>query len=196
MPGIPLPSGTTLPLNPPFLFFESGWQSVPQYFTGFIGTLDAAGDATAVLHVPPAPWLGFYNVSADVRHVVAVRVRLNIGFVGNSVTTVITGSPPASITAVDPPSASAIGGTGLAISGSGFHAGSTVRIGGTPAPDVTVISSSLVECTVPPGVVGPATVEVIGPLGTAASLAGAFTYLTPLSITLGLAPHQRSRRRP
>jgi len=56
------------------------------------------------------------------------------------------------------------GGTALTIHGAGFLAGATVRIGGNPATNVQVISSSQISCTTPPSdELGPATVVVHNP---------------------------------
>ncbi len=54
-PGIALPSGRVIPLNPDPLFATVA--SVPAVFQNFVGQLDAAGNATAGIAIPASPSL-------------------------------------------------------------------------------------------------------------------------------------------
>lgn len=78
------------------------------------------------------------------------------------------------INTVTPGSGAAAGGTTLFLLGSGFPAGCSVTIGGTPA---VVISNTPIQivCTTPPHASGPNAVVITTPQGCTAS--GTFTYL-------------------
>jgi hypothetical protein len=82
------------------------------------------------------------------------------------------------VTAVSPATGTTFGGTTITITGSGFAAGATVLIGGAPATDVAVASSTSITAKTPARPAGAATISVT--VGTAsASLASAFTFVTP-----------------
>ena len=56
-PGTPLPGGATLPLNIDALTWAVMNPAFSSIFSGFMGTLDPNGEATAQLVVPPIPQL-------------------------------------------------------------------------------------------------------------------------------------------
>jgi hypothetical protein len=68
--------------------------------------------------------------------------------------------PLPTITGVMPISGPSTGGTPITITGTDFFPYSTVLIGGAPATDVTVVSSTKITATTPPGFPGPAEVKV------------------------------------
>jgi hypothetical protein len=88
------------------------------------------------------------------------------------------------LTAVTPAAGPLAGGISLRLSGSGFLAAAvTVTVDGTSASDVAVLSDTTLTSTLPPRA-APGTVAVgIETPGGSASLAGAFTYLAPPSIS-------------
>ena len=86
------------------------------------------------------------------------------------------------------PSRGPVGGdTRITILGSGFQAGATVDIGGTPARQVDVVSSTRITARTPAGDVGTADVAVRNPDVPAAILPDAFTYVQAPAIT-GVSP--------
>lgn len=93
----------------------------------------------------------------------------------NGGTVIYNGGMPPQITAIDPNSGVQAGGTSLTITGSGFVAGTIVKIDGTAATGVAVNSTTGITCTVPPGSVGAANVLVETSEGVTA-LTGGFTY--------------------
>jgi len=98
-----------------------------------------------------------------------------------------------SATSVTPNSGPTVGGTLVALAGSRFTAGATVSFGGIPATSVTVVSSTLITATTPPGTAGPADVLVtsLTSLGVDTTrVAGGFTYVTP-----GLYTHHNDNLR-
>jgi hypothetical protein len=84
------------------------------------------------------------------------------------------------------------GGTVVTISGENFLSGATVTIGGNPATNVTVVNTTTITATTPPGSAGTANVIVTNP-GCAgeptcsATLANAFTYMAPPPPTVQLS---------
>ena len=58
------------------------------------------------------------------------------------------------VTSVAPNSGPATGGTSVAITGTNFQTGATVRFGGTLATAVTVVSSTQIAATAPAHAVG------------------------------------------
>jgi hypothetical protein len=100
-------------------------------------------------------------------------------------------SPPAAaptIASVSPPSGSTSGGTLVAITGAELGAGSTVTVGGVPAP-ITSASPTQILASTGPHAAGAVDVVVIRIDGQRAARAGAFTYTAaaPPSIT-GISP--------
>ncbi len=97
--------------------------------------------------------------------------------------TVISGSPlpPApTVTGISPTSGPTAGGTAVQISGTGFIAGSTVKIGTVAATGVVVNSTTSISAVTPAGTAGAADVVVTNTNGTG-TLTGGFTYLAPPS---------------
>jgi len=97
-----------------------------------------------------------------------------------------TPTPAPTLTAVSPDQGSALGGTQLTLTGTNFVSGATVRVGGTAATQVTVVSATSITCTTPAGTTGVVDVSVTTSGGTA-TLQDAFTYNPPPTLT-GVAP--------
>jgi hypothetical protein len=70
-----------------------------------------------------------------------------------------SGTPAPTVTAIAPNSGSASGGTSVAVTGTGFSAGATVKLGGTAATNVVVASSTSITATTAAHVAG--TVDVV-----------------------------------
>ena len=88
-------------------------------------------------------------------------------------------STPPTVASVTPNSGPTGGGTAITISGTSFAAGqTTAMIGGAPLLNVTVVNSTTLTATTPPGAAGPANIVVnVGP--SSGTLTGAFTYVPP-----------------
>jgi IPT/TIG domain/Family of unknown function (DUF5719)/Fibronectin type III domain len=80
------------------------------------------------------------------------------------------------ITSVSPTSGPTTGGTQITISGTNFATGATVRVGGTLATGITLVSSTQLRATTPPGSAGARDVQVTNSSGSSAIRVGAFTY--------------------
>ena len=70
-----------------------------------------------------------------------------------------TTTPAPTVTAVSPSTGVDTGGTPITITGTGFTSGATVKVGGTAATDVTVVSATSITATTPGGPDGIANVR-------------------------------------
>jgi hypothetical protein len=87
------------------------------------------------------------------------------------------------VTSVSPTSGADSGGNIVTITGDYFSTSALVKIGGSPALNVTYISSTELRATTPAGAVGAADITVaVGSLS--GTLAGGFTYLAPVDCAL------------
>ena len=82
-----------------------------------------------------------------------------------------------SIASISPNQGIFSGGTAITITGSFLNGASSVKVGGVSATDVVAVNSTTVTAVTPAGSIGPASVEVTGPKGTATA-SGAFTYIS------------------
>ena len=96
--------------------------------------------------------------------------------------------PPApTVTGISPSSGPATGGTAVTITGTGFSSGATVRLGGTTATGVTVVSSTSITATTPAHAAGVVDVTVTNTDNQSGTLTSGFTYNTVPSETVLLA---------
>jgi len=90
----------------------------------------------------------------------------------------VTRDMPPSIQSVSPTNGSAIGGTTVTISGTGFTPAATVFFGPNAASSTTFVNSSTLQAVSPPG--PETTVEVrVATAGGSAALSSGFTYFPP-----------------
>lgn len=87
-------------------------------------------------------------------------------------------SQPLSLSAVSPAAGPTVGGVKLTLSGTGFATGARVTVGGEPAGDVTVWSSTLITATLPrkPGSFGNVPIAVRNPDESEAERGDLFWY--------------------
>jgi lysophospholipase L1-like esterase len=90
-------------------------------------------------------------------------------------------SPP-TVSAISPNLGSTAGGTSITIQGAFFAPGATVRIGGSPATDITVPDANTITARTPAHAAGLVEVAVTSG-GLTTALANAFTYLPPVPAT-------------
>jgi Domain of unknown function (DUF1929)/IPT/TIG domain len=88
-------------------------------------------------------------------------------------------NPPPSVNSITPTSGTTNGGTAVTISGSGFLAGATVKLGGTSATGVTVVSSTSITATTPSHAAGAVSVVVTNADNQSDTLANGYTYVAP-----------------
>ncbi|WP_353063325.1 IPT/TIG domain-containing protein [Tunturibacter psychrotolerans] len=91
--------------------------------------------------------------------------------------------PAPTVSSVTPNSGSTAGGTAVTITGTNFVAGATVTFGSTAATSVAVVNATTITATAPAGSAGAATVTVTNSGGQSGSLASAFTYIAPPTVT-------------
>lgn len=99
--------------------------------------------------------------------------------------------PPPVVTSIVPNSGPTAGGTQVTLTGSGFRAGVTVTFRGTPAAQVTVVSSTQITAVTPAEAEGPADVVVTNEDFQSTSVVDGFTFVAPPALT-SLSPTQGS----
>ena len=93
---------------------------------------------------------------------------------------------PPTVTGINPATGSTLGGTAVAIAGTGFVAGATVTVGGVAATNVVVAGATAITATTPAHAAGLVSVVVTNPDAQAGTLAAAFRYLNDAA-TAGLS---------
>ncbi|HQR44667.1 MAG TPA: M12 family metallo-peptidase [Thermoanaerobaculia bacterium] len=84
--------------------------------------------------------------------------------------------PGPAVTSVSPTFGSITGGTVMTISGTGFLSGATVKVGGTAATSVSVVSATTITATSPSHAEGLVDVTVVNPGNQGVTAVGAFSY--------------------
>jgi len=147
------------------------------------------GGHVATLIISPRAKVG-YQSSSFYQHQSALRTIAEAmgltGFPGASATATSmaeffdTSSAPApNVSNVTPNSGATSGGTSVTINGSGFANGATVMIGGVPATNVNVASSTTITAVTPAHAAGTVSVTVTNTNGLSATLPNGFTYQAP-----------------
>jgi hypothetical protein len=88
------------------------------------------------------------------------------------------------ISTVSPSSGPAVGGTAIAITGSGFQGGATVSIGGTAATGVTVVNATQITAATPAHAAGTGNVVVTNPDTQTGTLSNGYTYVAAPAVSL------------
>lgn len=96
-----------------------------------------------------------------------------------------------SITSFTPRTGSPNGGTNVAITGTNFQNGATVKFGDTNAVSVSVNNGTSINATSPVHAAGDVQITVTNPDGQSAS-SGTFTYLTPAPSVASISPSSGS----
>ena len=86
------------------------------------------------------------------------------------------GNPAPTVSAINPTSGTANGGTAVTITGTGFLAGATVQLGGTSATGVTVVNSTSITATTPAHSAGAVSVVVTNTDAQSGTLNNGYTY--------------------
>jgi hypothetical protein len=134
---------------------------------------DIAEDATVLSS-------GTYSVTAPLR-VSAPWVMQMATFRASGPVSVPNPAP--TVRAISPPTGPVVGGTPIAITGTGFLAGATVSLGGAAATGVTVVSSTSITATTSANAAGAVNVVVTNTDTQSGTLSGGYTYTS--SITSG-----------
>src|SRR5436305_15117253 len=86
------------------------------------------------------------------------------------------GNPAPTVSAISPNSGTANGGTAVTITGTGFLAGATVKLGGTAATGVTVVNSTSITATTAAHAAGTVNVVVTNTDEQSGTLTNGYTY--------------------
>src|SRR5436190_14140930 len=86
------------------------------------------------------------------------------------------GNPAPTVLPISPNSGTANGGTAVTITGTGFLAGATVKLGGTAATGVTVVSSTSITATTAAHAAGTVNVVVTNTDAQSGTLTNGYTY--------------------
>ena len=121
----------------------------------------------------------------------AVTVTVTVSGQSANLTNGYTYVAPPTVSSVSPNSGTTAGGTAVTITGTNFAAGATVTFGSTAATNVVVASATQITATVPAGSAGAVTVTITNSNGLSGSLASAFTYVVPPTVS-GVSPNSGS----
>ena len=133
--------------------------------TGVTVVNSATITATSAAHTAGA-------VSVVVTNTDAQSGALNNGY------TYTSPNPAPTVTSISPTSGSTAGGTAVSITGTGFLAGATVKLGGTAATGVTVVNSTTITATSPAHAAGAVNVVVTNTDAQSGTLTNGYTYTT------------------
>ena len=100
----------------------------------------------------------------------------------------VVANPAPTISGIAPTTGSLNGGTAVTITGTGFSSGATVKFGGTPATNVSVVSATSITATAPAHATGTVDVVVTNADAKSGTLAQAFTYAVPGPTISTIAP--------
>ncbi|MBX9659928.1 MAG: Ig-like domain-containing protein [Nitrospiraceae bacterium] len=141
-------------------------------FNGILATTLSATATSLTTQVPSGATTGPVTVTVG-------------GLASNGVNfTVANAGPPPTLTSLFPNVGSIQGGQRTTLTGTGFIAGTTVKIGNKPASVLTLVSPTSMIVQVPASVVGPADVVVSNANGDALIQNG-YTYLAGASQKIG-----------
>lgn len=136
------------------------------------GTMQFLIDRTDTASLKPGLYywdITIFNSTTSVKYTVlsgALRVLQPI----------LHGVPAPTIILINPATGPAAGGTAITITGTGFHVGVSIRIGGTVATSIVRVSAIQLTCNSPAGLVGDADVVVSNPDSQLVTAIDGFTY--------------------
>jgi hypothetical protein len=190
VPGLPAPSGTlTATAVSPNTGPTSGGTAITVTGTGFVAgaavliggtpaTSVSVASATRITARTPAKPAGGYSV--QVRNPNGQTANTPSGFLYSGTSTA-TPTGTLTATAVTPNTGPPSGGTAITVTGTGFVAGATVLIGGTPATSVSVASATRITARTPAKPAGGYSVQVRNPNGQTANTSRGFLYTSTTS---------------
>jgi hypothetical protein len=102
---------------------------------------------------------------------------------GGTTTPNTPNSPPSNsaptVTSITPNSGTTSGGTAVTITGTGFMAGATASLGGTPTTGLTLVNSTTITATTPAHAAGAVTVMVTNTDTQSGTVTSGYTYVAP-----------------
>jgi hypothetical protein len=97
-------------------------------------------------------------------------------------------NPAPTVSAISPATGTTAGGTAVTITGTGFLTGATVKLGGTTATGVNVVSSTSITATAPAHSAGSVSVVVINTDSQSGTLTNGYSYTNPAPKVTSIAP--------
>ncbi len=92
-------------------------------------------------------------------------------------------APAPTVASITPASGRTSGGTLITVSGANFVAGTSLKVGGVAATELTVVDASTLTAVTAAGPAGPADVVVTNPDGQSVTRGGGFTYIPAPTLT-------------
>ena len=148
--------------------FNENQRYIPLSFTSSTGSLNVQAPANA--NIAPLGYYMLFLVNGSGVPSVGKFVQLDTP----------VSAPAPTVTSIAPNSGTANGGTGVTITGTGFLAGATVKLGGTAATGVTVVNSTSITATTAAHAAGVVSVVVTNTDSQSDTLASGYTY-TPVN---------------
>jgi Domain of unknown function (DUF1929)/IPT/TIG domain/Glyoxal oxidase N-terminus len=136
-------------------------------------------NSTSITATTPAHSAGTVNV-------IVTNSDTQSGTLTQGFTFTAVSNPTPTLTGISPASGTAAGGTAVTITGTGFLAGATVIMGGTPATGVTVVNSTSITAITPAHDAGTVDVVVSNTEQHAGTLPNGYTYTAIASMGLGV----------
>src|SRR5882724_5372834 len=160
----------------------SGGTAVTIMGTGFLSgaTLKVGGtsamgitvvNSTSITATTPAHAAGAVSV-------VVTNTDAKSGTLTNGYTYPAPPAPAPTVATITPTSGTTNGGTAVTITGTGFLAGATVKMGGTSATVLAVVNSTLITATAPAHIAGAVDVVVTNTDTKTGTLTSGYTYTT------------------
>src|SRR6185312_10449059 len=115
--------------------------------------------------------------AAGVVNVTVTNTDAQVGTLTNGYTYAGT-NPAPTVSAITPNSGTTAGGTAVTITGTGFLAGATVKLGGISATGVTVVNSTSITATTAAHAAGAVSVVVTNSDAQSGTLTNGYTYTT------------------
>ncbi len=151
-----------------------------------VGMSFTAGSGSLTVTAPPNA-----NIAPPGYYMLFLLNNNGVPSVASSLLLSSSSTPAPTVTSISPNSGTINGGTAVTITGTGFLAGATVSVGGTPATGVTVVNSTSITATTPAHAAGTANVVVTNSDTQSGTLTQGFTYTTvsnPAPTLTGISP--------
>jgi glucose/arabinose dehydrogenase len=139
------------------------------------GTSAAAvtiASTTSIIAATPAHTAGAVSV-------VVTNTDAQAGTLSNGYTYTTPSNPAPTVTAISPNTGPTNGGTTVNVTGTGFLSGATVKLGGTSATSVAVVSGTSITAITPAHAAGAVSVQVTNTDAQSGTLTSGFTYTAP-----------------
>ena len=139
-----------------------------------VGMSFSAGSGSLTITAPPNG-----NIAPPGYYMLFVLNGDGVPSVASSVLLNSSSAPAPTVSSISPNSGTTSGGTAVTITGIGFQAGATVRLGGTAATNVTVVSGTSITATTAATAAGSVDVVVTNSDTQSGKLTQGFTYILP-----------------